>query len=51
MGPWQKREDLSPEKKCYNSKPTAVTEPEVLKNAKPCFLMPTPSKEAKNAKL
>jgi len=37
MGLWWKREDLCPEKKFYNSKPTAVTEPKVLKNAKQCF--------------
>jgi len=37
---------LSPEK-ALNSKPTAVTEPEVSKKAKECFFMPTPSKKAK----
>jgi len=47
MGPWQKRADLRPGKKFYNSKPTEVTEPEVLKNAKQRFFMPTPSKKAK----
>jgi len=30
----------------YNSKPTALTDPKVLKNAKQCFFMPTPSKKA-----
>jgi len=44
MGPWKKREDLCPGEKFYNSKPTKVTVPEVLKNAKQCFFMPTPSK-------
>ena len=34
-------------RKFYNSKPTAVTEPEVLKNAKQYFFMPAPSKKAK----
>ena len=47
MGPGQKREDLCPGKKFYNSKPTEVTEPEVSKNPKQCFFMPTPSKKAK----
>jgi len=37
MGPWQKREDLCPEKKLYDSKPTAVIEPDVSKNAKNVF--------------
>jgi len=47
MGRWQKRGDLCHRKKFYNSKPTEVTEPEVLKNAKQCFFMPTPPKKAK----
>ena len=52
MGPWQKTEDLCPGKKFYNSKPTKVAEPEVLKNAKQCFFVPTASKKGqKNAKL
>jgi len=46
MVPWQKREDLSFDfvvlRKSYDSKPTAVTEPEVLTNAKQCVFMPTP---------
>jgi len=33
--------------KVLNSKPTAAAEPEVSKNAKQCFFMPTPSKKAK----
>jgi len=33
--------------KALNSKPTRATEPEVSKNAKQCFFMPTPSKKAK----
>jgi len=34
-------------RKSSNSKPKAATEPEVSKNAKQCFFMPTPSKNAK----
>jgi len=37
-----RKEDLCPEKKFYDSKPTAVIEPEVSKNAKQCVFMPTP---------
>jgi len=51
MGPWRKRQELCPGKKFCNSKPTEVTEPEFLKNAKQWFFMPTPSKQAKNAKV
>jgi len=47
MGLWQKREDILSPEKALNSKPTAVTEPEVSKKAKECFFMPTPSKKAK----
>ena len=47
MGPWRKRGDLCPKKKFYNSNLKAVNEPEVLKNVKQCFFMPTPSKKAK----
>jgi len=47
MGPCQKRKDLCPEKIFYHSKPTAVTETKLLKKAKQCFFMPTPSKKAK----
>jgi len=47
MGSWQKREYLCPGKKFCDSKPTEVADPEVLKNAKQCFFMPTPSKKAK----
>jgi len=39
--------NLCPEKKFYNSKPTALSEPEVLQNAKQGFFMPTLSKKAK----
>jgi len=41
------KEDFCPEKKFYNSQPTAVTEPDNLQNAKQCFFMPTPSEQAK----
>jgi len=52
MGPWQKIEGLwKSGKKLYKSKLTAVTEPEVLKNAKQYFSLPTPWKKAKNTKL
>jgi len=42
MGLWQKREDLCPEKKLFDSKPTVITDPEVLKNAKQCVSMSAP---------
>jgi len=42
-----REEDLCPEKKFYDSMSTAVIESEVLKNAKQCAFMPTPSKKAK----
>jgi len=41
------KKDLCPGKKFYNSKPTEATEPEVLRNAKQCLFMLTPSKKAK----
>jgi len=46
------KEDHCPEKKLYNSKSTAATEPEVSKKCQTTFLMPTPSvqKGQKNAK-
>jgi len=40
------REERTFDKFCA-SKPTAAAEPEVLKNDKQCFFMPTPTKKAK----
>ena len=42
-----RKEDICLEKKFYNSKSIALTEAEVLKNAKQCFFMPTHQKRPK----
>jgi len=47
MGPWQKREDLCPQKKILIPSRQQQLSQRFQKNAKQCFFMPTPSKKAK----